>query len=57
MVKDLIEMLKEQNGDGKGKSHDDMANEQMSRMKGQASSYTKGFGKMPNMGSFKMPKF
>lgn len=56
MVKDLIDMLKEQNGD---KSGNDQANEQMDKMKSDASKYTKGFGSsnmnMPKMGNFKMP--
>jgi len=56
MLKDLVEMLKEQNGD-KSSSRNE-ANEQMDKMKSQSSKYTKGFGgnKMPKMGNFKMPK-
>lgn len=59
MVKDLIEMIKEQNGDKS--SSQDSANEQMEKMKSTASKYTKGFGgnnmpKLGNMGNFKMPK-
>lgn len=52
MVTDLVEMLKEQNGDGEKNGHEEMANEQMSNMKNTAASYTKGFGsgmKMPKM--------
>ena len=57
MVQDLIEMLKEQNGDGKDNSYDQ--NEQMDKIKNQASNYTKGMNmpKMGSMGNFKMPKF
>ena len=55
MLKDLVDMLKEQNGD-KSSSQDEV-NEQMETMKSNASKYTKGFGNnMPNMGNFKMPK-
>lgn len=56
MVKDLVEMLKEQNGDKS--TSQDQANEQMDKMKSQASKYTKGFGgnNMPKLGNFKMPK-
>tara|TARA_R110001592_G_C13037417_1_gene738960 strand:- start:973 stop:1146 length:174 start_codon:yes stop_codon:yes gene_type:complete len=56
MVKDLVDMLKEQNGDKSGSK--DQTNEQMEKMKSDASKYTKGFGgnKMPKMGNFKMPK-
>jgi hypothetical protein len=59
MIKDLVELLKEQNGEGK-KDNPYNTDEYMDKMKNQANSYTKGFGnmnKMPNMGSFKMPKF
>lgn len=61
MVTDLVEMLKEQNGEGKNKNPYD-TDEHMDKIKKQTNSYTKGFGnmnnigKMPNMGSFKMPK-
>ncbi len=56
MVKDLVEMLKEQNGDKS--TSQDQANEQMDKMKSQTSKYTKGFGNnMPKMGNMKMPKF
>ena len=57
MLLDLIEMLKEQNGEG---NNQNTANEQMDKMKQSAKGYTKDFGKMPSMGSLgnmKMPKF
>ena len=55
MVKDLVEMLKEQNGE-KGNSQES-ANEQMEQMKSNASKYTKNIGgNMPKLGNFKMPK-
>lgn len=56
MLKDLVDMLKEQNGEKTGGQ--DQANEQMEQMKSNASKYTKGFGNnMPKMGNFKTPKF
>jgi hypothetical protein len=57
MLKDLVEMLKEQNGE---KSENNM-DTQMENMKAQTDKYTKGFGgNMPKLGNFsnmKMPKF
>ena len=55
MLNELVDMLKEQNGD-KSSSRNE-ANEQMDKMKSQTSKYTKGFSgnSMPKMGSFKMP--
>jgi len=56
MLKDLVEMLKEQNGD-KSTSQEE-TNSQMEDMKNKTSKYTKGFGgnNVPKLGSFKMPK-
>tara|TARA_R110000796_G_scaffold159388_8_gene276235 strand:- start:1781 stop:2107 length:327 start_codon:yes stop_codon:yes gene_type:complete len=55
MMKDLVEMLKEQNGDKS--SSQESANEQMETMKSNASKYNKGIGgNMPKLGSMKMPK-
>ena len=56
MVKDLIDMLKEQNGDKPNGQEN--TNEQLDKMKSQASKYTKGFGgnSMPKLGNFKLPK-
>ena len=56
MVIDLVEMIKEQNGEKSSSS--EQTTDQFDKVKSQASKYTKGFGgKMPNMGNFKMPKF
>mgnify|MGYP001048173404 CR=1 FL=1 len=57
MVKDLVDMLKEQNGDSTDNPYEN--NEQMDNIKKQANSYTKGMSmpKMGSMGNFKMPKF
>jgi hypothetical protein len=57
MLKDLVDMIKEQNGEKTNSSMDS----QMENMKQNANQYTKNFGKnMPNMsknfGNFKMPK-
>ena len=55
MLTDLVEMIKEENGEKS--SGQDQANEQMDKMKSDASKYTKGYGlnNMPKLGSFKMP--
>jgi len=55
MVKDLVDMLKEQNGDKTGSQ--DSANEQMEKMKSNASKYTKSYSgnNLPKLGNFKMP--
>lgn len=54
MLKDLIDMIKEENGDKTGGQ--EQANEQMDKVKSSASKYTKGFGgNMPKLGNFKMP--
>lgn len=56
MLKDLIEMLEKQNGDGKSNNFN--VDDKMQDMKNQAKSYTSGFGNLgKGMGGFKMPKF
>ncbi len=60
MLLDLVDMIKEQNGDKTAGSQNDMMNDQMNQMKSQSSKYTKGFGKAPKLGNFgnmKLPKF
>jgi hypothetical protein len=55
MVVDLVEMIKEQNGDQNNSQQS--AQDYMDQVKMDTSSYTKGFGNnLPKLGNFKMPK-
>lgn len=56
MIKDLIELLEKQNGEGNNQSS---ADDKMDEMKQKANSFTKGFSganKLPNFKNFKVPK-